>query len=847
MSVTRRSLLKTALATSAGALAPKSAWTELPTSPGCADELQIVSHGLAASVRERELMDFGWKFALGNGCDSSKDFDFGDNGRLNTFAKSGNAGLVTTSRFDDSAWRALDLPHDWAVELPFVNDASLVNTGSKPLGRNYPATSLGWYRRSFDVAAADEGKRIRLEFDGIMRDATIFLNGQRLGENFSGYEPVAFDITDLVEYGSHNLVAVRVDASLQEGWFYEGAGIYRHVWLTKTSALHFVQHGIFVQSEFNGNSCDLNISLEVQNATDTSVRCSVHGTIRNARDGFVAEVRSSLETIAPQSAATILVAAHLSAPHRWSIEDPHLYSLSATLHSDGVTVDDDDVRFGVRTLRFDVETGFYLNDKPTKILGTCNHQDHAGVGAAVPDRINEYRVECLRAMGSNACRTAHNPPASSFLEACDRLGMLVMDETRLFSSSPEGLGQLERMIRRDRNHPSIILWSIANEEPLQGTRIGARMATTMKRLVHRLDPSRPITAAMNAPKDWGNGVSNVVDVQGFNYGHAADFDAYHHAHPLQPLIGTETASTVSTRGIYVTDPARGYVSAYDVNYPEWGALAEEWWPTYSSRPWLSGGFVWAGFDYRGEPTPYGWPCISSHFGIMDTCGFPKDLYFYYKTWWGKEPWLHLFPHWNWPGKEGQPIEVWCYSNQDAIELFLNGRSLGRQVVVRDKHLAWKVPYAPGILEARSYLGGHPALTARRETTTAPSRLALASDRSAIFANGADVAVLTVRVLDADSREIANANNLITFKVTGCGALIGIGNGDPSCHEPDKGNVRSAFNGLCMGILQSQRNTAGAITVRVSSPGLQDATVTLNAVVQNTKLVSAQDEETKHEP
>ena len=374
----------------------------------------------------------------------------------------------------------------------------------------------------------------------------------------------------------------------------------------------------------------------------------------------------------------------------------------------GRSVDRVETTFGIRTLRFDAEKGFFLNGKPVKIKGMCNHQDHAGVGEALPDRLQAYRIERLKGMGTNGCRTSHNAPTPEFLDACDRMGMLVMDETRTMSSNEEGLSELERLIKRDRNHPSVVIWSLGNEEPQQASKRGARIVSTMKKLQQKLDPTRVSTAAMN--NGWGGvGISTVLDVQGFNY-RDGKIDAFHKKYPQQPSIGTETASTLATRGIYEKDTVRGYVSAYDVNKPSWGNTAEEWWSFYDEREFLSGGFCWTGFDYRGEPTPYKWPCISSHFGVMDTCGFPKDTYFYYKAWWGAEPVLHLLPHWNWAGKEGQEIEVWAYCNQESVELFLNGKSLGSQPVKKNGHLEWKVKYAPGVIEARASKGGRVVLT-----------------------------------------------------------------------------------------------------------------------------------------
>ena len=436
-------------------------------------------------------------------------------------------------------------------------------------------------------------------------------------------------------------------------------------------------------------------------------------------------------------------------------------------------------------------------------------------------------------MGSNAYRTSHNPPAPELLDACDRLGMLVLDETRMMSSTPEAMSQMDHMIRRDRNHPSVVMWSLGNEEwAVQGEERGRRIVQSMKNLAHRLDPSRPITVAMDSDYSSGKGIPRAVDVQGFNY-QREDLDAFHRNFPVQPTIGTETAGTYSTRGIYASDAGKGYVSAYDVNCPGYGATAEQWWKFFADREFLAGGFVWTGFDYRGEPSPYGWPCISSHFGVMDVCGFPKDNYFYYKAWWGSEPVLHLFPHWNWNGEEGREIAVWCYSNSKVSKLFLNGTSLGTKSVSRNSHLEWKVRYSPGVLEARGSTNGEVVLIARRETTSAPAKLTAEPDRRKISADGRDLSVITVKVVDDQGRLVPIGANGIDFEIKGPGRLIGMGNGNPSCHEgekpssPNKG-TRSAFNGLCVAIVQSLES-AGYITVEVSSPRLQGFSVDVEAI------------------
>jgi beta-galactosidase len=665
----------------------------------------------------------------------------------------------------------------------------------------------------------------------------VMFNGHYIGENFSGYVPFQFDLTDFANFGDKNVLVVRVDATLGEGWFYEGAGIYRHVWLTKTDPLHVAQWGTFVRSEVREDAATIVISTEVENESEKARNCRVISRIVNPDDKVIATTQSKPATLAAWGSQTFESQAVVKHPLLWSIEAPQLYRVITTLESDSMVTDRDETTFGIRTIRFEPDKGFFLNEKPVKLKGSCNHQDHAGVGSALPDRLQYYRIERLKNMGSNAYRSSHNPPTPELLEACDRLGMLVMDETRMMSSNPEGLSELERLIRRDRNHPSVVIWSLGNEEREQGTERGARIAATMKRLARKLDPTRPVTIAVNGA--WGKGVTSVVDVQGFNYAGAGggvnlakNIDEFHAKFPKLPTVGSETASSFFTRGIYVNDKEKGYVSAYDVNFPRYASGTEDWWKVYDERVFLAGGFFWTGFDYRGEPSPYAWPCISSHFGALDTCGFPKDIFYYYQSWWSSEPVLHLFPHWNWSGKEGQEIDVWCYSNLDSVELLLNGASLGSQKVERNSHVQWRLRYAPGVIEARGSKNGRVVLTERHETTGAPARLVLRPDRQKIFADGEDLAVIAVEVLDAKARFVPTAGNEISFKATGAGRLIGLGNGDPSCHEPDKPaspieGKRSAFNGLCMLFVQATKQP-GEIRIEATSSGLENATVAVNA-------------------
>jgi beta-galactosidase len=511
------------------------------------------------------------------------------------------------------------------------------------------------------------------------------------------------------------------------------------------------------------------------------------------------------------------------------VEEPNLHSAIATVEVGGKVRDAERVSFGVRTAKFDADKGFFLNGKSIKIQGTCNHQDHAGVGAAVPDSLQWFRLAVLREMGGNAVRTSHNMPTPEWVEACDRMGMMMMCETRQMSSNPEGMAQLETMVKRYRNSPSIILWSVGNEEnQLQGPMAeqGAKIAETMVRRCHELDPTRVVSAAVNGNNEQG--VSDSFDIIGFNYDLKLP-DKYHSEHPKRPIYGSETSSAIGTRGMYATDPLRNTVNSYDGVVP-WGETAEEWWKFYGTRDWEAGGFAWTGFDYRGEPTPYGWPSINSQFGIVDMCGFPKDNFYYYKAWWGKDPVVHVFPHWNYVGREGDEIPVWVYSNLDEVELFVNGKSIGSQKVPHLGHVEWKVRYEPGTIEARGSKGGKVVLMDKRETTGPTVSLRLSADRTEISANGEDVAVIKVEGLDKEGRLVPTANNHIGFKITGNGTLIGVGNGDPNCQESDKASKRSLFNGLAQVIVQASKE-AGEIQIEAhkdgwDGPALTPATITI---------------------
>jgi beta-galactosidase len=735
----------------------------------------IANSANPSASRERLLMDFGWKFHLGN------DWGIGQG-----LAKAGAGYGPASMDYSDASWRQVQLPHDWAIELPFDAKAD-GSHGFKALGLAFPQNSVSWYRRTFDLAKADANRRLWLEFDGVFRDCTVFVNGWFVGHHESGYTSFRYDITDVAKFGEGNLVAVRVDATQAEGWFYEGAGIYRHVWLVKTAPVAIAPDGVFVTSSFKNNTptgpAKVNVQTELRNAQPMPASVVVEWQVL-APDGKARAHGKKTARVSGAATTTLRYEGTVDAPELWSPEAPKLYQLVTTVVEGGKTIDRIETSFGIRTVAFDAQKGFLLNGHPYVIKGTCNHQDHAGVGAAMPDHLQDFRISRLKEMGSNAYRTSHNPPTPELLDACDRLGMLVMDENRLLGSDAANSENLESLVKRDRNHPSVFIWSIANEEwNTQGTPAGKRVGAAMQAAIRRLDPTRPLTYAAPVGNEF-TGVNEVIEVRGWNYHIGQDADAYHAAHPHQPNIGTEQGSTVGTRGIYANDPVRGYVSAYDDNAPEWANSAHDWWTFYDARPWLSGGMVWTGFDYRGEPTPYDWPCINSHFGILDTCGFPKDNFWYYRSWWQDWPVLHLLPHWNWPGKEGQTIEVRALSNCDEVELFLNGQSLGKQAMQRDSQLKWKVKYAPGVLSAKGSKAGKVVVEERVETTGAPAAVQLHPDRPAIDADGEDISIITVAVVDEKGRVVPVANHPISFELEGPGRILGVGNGNPSSHEPD---------------------------------------------------------------
>ncbi len=823
---------------------------------GCLSILWLLaSVSSAATVtRERDLLDAGWRFQLGDPGDvttavttyteipdltkledsgSGSEFT-GSNSETNLMTLRVDPGTNHTgegvsfvkTNYDDSAWRTLNLPHDWFVELGF-NSSGDASHGYKATSGN----TIAWYRHTFTLPAGDAGKVMWLEFDGIYRNALIWLNGRCIGRDVSGYAPISFDVTTNLIAGGTNVLVVRVDASRVEGWFYEGAGIYRHVWLVKTAPVHVAHWGTYVATtSLVGSNATITVQTTVTNQSSSPTSSgTLTSTLLDANSNAVTVVTSNLTLSANQGLIVTQTLAVANA-NLWSLQTPYLYNLVSTVSNAAAQADVYQTPFGVRTVKFDATNGVFINGQHVEIQGMCNHQDHAGVGSALPDRAQYFRIERLKEMGVNGYRTSHNAPTPELLDACDRLGMLVLDETRRVGTDPESLGQLQRMVLRDRNHPSVFCWSLANEEWwVQGDANGTIAMTAMQNLVHSLDSTRRCTCAING--SWGgtSGFTSVIDVQGFNYNinvGGDTMDSYHPSYLTNCIIGTETASTVTTRGIYTNDTSAGYCAAYDIQNSgvSWGAPAEYWWPFYNSRPWSSGGFCWTGFDYRGEETPYGWPCINSHFGVMDTCGFAKDNFYYYQANWTLKPVLHLLPHWNW-STPGQPISVWAYGNCDLVELFTNGVSMGRQTLNVQGHVEWdNVPYAAGTLQAVGYRNGRAILTNTVATTGTPAAIALWPDRSTILADGQDVSVVTVAVLDSQGLVVPIASNLVNFAISG-GTIIGVGNGNPSSHEADKASQRSVFNGFAQVIVQST-NQPGSITLTATSTGLTSTNITI---------------------
>lgn len=790
----------------------------------------------AQNEREKILLDENWKFAFGNASDPAKDFGCGTE-YFNYLTKANsihNEGPYS-GKFDDSGWQTISLPHDWVTTLPYASSASHSH-GYKTVGYQYPETSVGWYRKVIQIPEEDLGKHIALQFDGIFRNARIWFNGFYMGTEPSGYATQVYDVTEYVNYGGDNLICVRADATLEEGWFYEGAGIYRDAWLLKTSAVSVAPFGTFVYTDLAQSyaKATLHVETEVNNSSLSTQTCHVSHRLLDAEGHEVAKSHTESLTLKPKETLGCKQQFDILNPHLWTTDDPYLYKVETTVTVDGEVKDIYETVTGIRQVEFDADRGFLLNGKPLKLKGVNMHQDHAGVGSAIPDALQAWRIKKLKEFGCNAYRASHNPMTPSLLDICDREGILVIEENRLSGINTEHQRLLENMIKRDRNHPSIILWSDGNEEwGMENTVPGRRVAEAMREYTRLLDPTRHSTIA-NA---GGGEMIKGLDVVGFNYIHQNNVDERKRLNPAWKIVGTEETTGCGTRGIYFnTKDAPGHMVSMnrDTTHHHVENVIERGWKFYAERPWAAGIFYWTGFDYRGEPNPLSYPAHDSEFGILDYCGFWKDEAWYLKSWWMDEPVLHIFPHWNLAGHEGEEVELWAYSNCDEVELTVNGKKLGRQSMPMNGHLKWKATYKPGKVTAVGYKNGRRVMTQTIETTKPAKKIVVRADRSTISADGRDVAVVTIEIQDAKGRIVPDACPTLTFRLEGEGHILGAGNGDPSFlgeDHPRQQDCRNfsipAFNGLAQVLIQSNRQPS-TLTLTVQSDGLTTSNMSIIA-------------------
>ena len=810
-----------------------------------------------ASAPRSANFDEGWKFNLGD------------------------SAAYSQPDFNDSSWRSLNLPHDWAIEGDFSKEnPSGTGGGALPGG-------IGWYRKTFTVPGYKEGEKVYIDFDGAYMNTTVYINGHELGTRPYGYASFSYDITPWLKEGD-NVIAVKVDNSDQpNSRWYSGCGIYRHVWLRKLDAIHVAQWGTYVtSSDITPDSATVNIATTVDNTSATDAEVTLTTRVIDPQGKVAATVTAS-DNIAAGKSATVNQTARVADPQLWSLDNPVLYSVVTDVAVGGKTVDTYQTTTGIRTIEFTADKGFFLNGEQVKINGVCMHHDLGALGAAVNTRAIRRQLEILQEMGVNAYRASHNPPAPEVLALCDSMGILVMDEAfdmwrkrkterdyaRFFDEWHER--DLTDLVTRDRNHPSIIMWSIGNEVLEQWSdaaadtlsleeanlilnfghgadklakdgdemSVNSMLTAKLADIVKQLDPTRPVTAGMNEPNPGNHLIkSGALDVIGLNY-HDEWYDDAEKNYPGKPLLGSETVSALMTRGYYknpsdsiIIAPKRWDIpyedpsfacSAYDNEHVPWGTTHENSLRRMKDDR-VMGQFIWTGFDYIGEPTPYGWPARSSYFGIVDLAGFPKDVYYMYQSEWRPDKTvLHLFPHWNWT--PGQTVDLLAYyNNADEVELFVNGKSQG----VRSKgdgeyHVMWRVPFEPGTVKAVSRKAGKTVAEQVINTAGEPAQIRLTPDRATIAADGNDLSFVTVEILDSDGNLCPTAVNEVTFTVEGAGQNEGVDNGNPISLERFKADSRKAMAGKALLIVRNN-GKKGDINVKAVSPGLSDATVTLKA-------------------
>jgi beta-galactosidase len=788
--------------------------------------VSLIHFGVSGQTRSVADFDKDWRFHLGD------------------------ISSAETPAMNDDAWRTLELPHDWSIEGKFSKD-----NPATPEGGALPG-GIGWYRKAFIVPAASKNKKVYIDFDGVYQKSTVWINGHQLGFRPNGYISFRYDLTPYLKFGAKNIIAVKVDNSVQpNSRWYSGSGIYRNVWLVTTDKVAIDHWGTYVTTpKVSSESATVELKTSVRNNTGKSHGVTLVTSIYDAAGKMVGGKTSAGVTL-KDSLTSVEQEMSINHPKLWSTTSPYLYRVVTKVIENNNTVDEYTTTLGIRYFNFDANKGFSLNGKPVKILGVCDHHDLGSLGAAINTRALERQLQMLKAMGCNGIRTSHNPPAPELLDLCDKMGFIVMDEAfdcwewkkakydyHLFFKEWHKR-DLEDQILRDRNHPSVIIWSIGNEIPQQGDTSALRLAPELAGIVHSLDKTRPITTANDRP-DTSNKIikSGAIDLIGYNY-HEFDYGKFHARYPGKKFIATETTSGLETRGHYDMPsdsiriwPARwdkpftegnpdNSVSAYDNVRPAWGSTHEATWKVMKKYDFLSGMFIWTGFDYLGEPTPYSWPSRSSYFGIIDLAGFPKDIYYMYQSEWTNKTVLHILPHWNW--EAGKTIDVWAfYNHADEVELFLNGKSMGvKKKEGDDLHVMWRLKFEPGTLKAVSRKNGKVVLTSTIHTAGKPAKIELIADRKNIKADGKDLSFITVKILDKDGNLVPNADNRLSFKINGNAFIASVDNGDEVSHDPFKANYRKAFNGLALAIVQS-KGAAGNITFTASSKGLQGATVVL---------------------
>ncbi|MBS7564890.1 glycoside hydrolase family 2 protein [Mucilaginibacter sp. Bleaf8] len=777
--------------------------------------------------RKIESFNAGWRFYLGNDT------------------------LASQANYNDSHWRQLNLPHDWSIEGAFDGKSTSTQAeGGLPTG-------IGWYRKTFNLPASAKGQKVFIDFDGVHRNSEVWINGRYLGKRPNGYISFRYDLTPYLKYGAaKNVIAVKVDNSGQpNSRWYTGSGIYRNVWLVTTGKAYFTYGGTFVSTpKVDAKSATIHVQTTVvPGAANLKLKTLVYDNQRKLVASQISAVQSSDDTLVRFAEQGLSV----PQPKLWSVNHPDLYKVELQLLSGEKVLDTYIVNTGIRTFNFDPQQGFLLNGERMKIKGVCMHHDLGALGAAVNVRAMERQLQILKNMGCNAIRTSHNPPAPEFLDLCDQMGFLVMDEAFDMWKKKKSKHDyheywdawhqidLEDQVRRDRNHPSVFIWSIGNEIREQFDSTGITIGRELVNIVKKLDPTRPVTSALSEANPKKNFVyqSGALDLVGLNY-HQEVYADFPKNYPGEKFIAAETMSALATRGFYdqPADTTRLWpasskekytkgnpemaVTAYDNVAAYWGSTHEETWKIIKKHDYLSGLFVWTGFDYIGEPVPYAWPARSSYYGIVDLAGFPKDAYYMYQSEWTNKNVLHILPHWNW--QPGKTVDVWAYyNNADEVELYLNGKSLGVKKKEGDNlHVMWRVKYEPGTIKAVSRKKGKTVLTREVHTAGKPARIELVADRSQIKADGKDLSFVTVKVLDKDGNLVPDADNLIKFAVKG-GRIAGVDNGSQVSMEPFQANQRKAFHGMCLAIVQGSVNP-GKIVLTATVQGLPATTISLVA-------------------